>query len=95
MGTNPTIYWTIDRMVAGTTVLEDGDGATVSVPTAWLPGSAREGDVLRLERPEPGEGGDASHLHFVIDPAEAERRRDANRSTRDSLPRGPSGDIDL
>jgi hypothetical protein len=87
------ILYTIDRFEGvDWAVLEDCDARAFSIPTAWLPVGAREGDVLsaRLERLE-GSG----TIHFELAPeAKALRLRDAERR-RQKLPSGPKGDVTL
>jgi hypothetical protein len=66
----------------------DGDRA-LSVPAEWLPDGVREGDEVVVE-PFP-EGG----VRIEVNAEATARRRERMRSRRDSIGRGPSGDISL
>jgi hypothetical protein len=81
----------IDRLEDdGWAVLEaEGSTRSFTIPRAWLPASVREGDVILVELPADGT------LKMTVDGEETTRVRERMRSLRDSLPRGPSGDIEL
>jgi hypothetical protein len=74
-------------------ILEDGDGPTITIPRAWLPQRAREGDVVRLSTETVSDN--ERVLRFVLDSEERERRIGEITALRDRLTRGPSGDISL
>ena len=73
-------------------VLETSAGKLFNVPRGWLPGSAREGDVITVE------GVLATDAHVLRIQVESdgreERLADASRR-RETLTKGPKGDISL
>lgn len=71
--------------------LEGPDGRTIAVPRSWLPGSAREGDVVRTRATL----GDTDSVRFEVDAAATEERRRGLQERRDGLPGAPSGDLEL
>lgn len=94
------IRYTIDRFEDnGWVVLEREDGTIFNIPASWVPGSASEGDVLKVETAvELGELKEDSHLngvYFEIDQEETQERRNRVKSLRNMLPKGPQGDIEL
>lgn len=76
----------------GWAVLERPDGELFNAPREWLPIEAREGDVLRVDATSKGK---ASRVSFTVDATETAKRREVARELRDSLPKGPEGDIEL
>jgi hypothetical protein len=87
--------YVIDRIADDIAVLEPLEGAPpgpLPLPAAWLPAGAREGDVLAVvvERASP-----ASRVAFELDEAARRERESRIGRLRDSLPRGPAGDVDL
>ena len=76
----------------GWAVLERPDGELFNAPREWLPEEAREGDVLKVDAVSKSK---ASRVSFSIDATETAERREAARERRDSLPKGPEGDIEL
>lgn len=88
-------YATLDRFEDNDqAVLELAVGLTMTVPRSWLPPKAKEGDVLRLRITE-SESGTGSFLSFHIDARQTTQRREAAKDLRDSLPKGPEGDLEL
>jgi len=86
--------YTIDRFENGEwAVLEDERARTFTVPRAWLPSTAREGDVLTTI--EMAEGAGTRTIRFELDPAARDEQLAKARQRRDALPRGPKGDISL
>ncbi len=85
--------YVIDRFEDnGWAVLERDDGQTFNVPLEWLPEGAQEGHVLSLViEPQP----QTARLRFDIDRETTERRVEEARGLRESLPKGPRGNIDL
>ena len=81
----------IDRLEEGVWAVLEAEGSTrsVTVPRAWLPASAKEGDVIQVEQPADGT------VNLIVDEEETARVAERMRSLRDSLRRGPSGDIEL
>lgn len=81
----------LDRIEDGRwAVLATGSEAKViSVPASWLPRTAREGDVLALSPLR--EGG----VSITVDEEATKAAREEIRSLRDSLPQGPSGDLEI
>lgn len=75
-------------------VLELAVGLTMTVPRAWLPSNVQEGDVMRM-RVTGSESGERSLLSFHIDAHETAERREAATNLRNSLPKGPEGDLEL
>lgn len=63
-------------------VLEIAAGTTITVPAAWVPDDAVEGDVLRVKRRQEG---DSSSVRFIIDTEERKRRTERIRSKLDRL----------
>jgi hypothetical protein len=90
------LLYAIDRFEGDKwVVLEDDAAHTFSVPAAWLPDGAHEGDVVSVhfERSEQPAGATVLRIELVPD-ARADRLRDAERR-RQELPRGPKGDVSL
>jgi hypothetical protein len=84
--------YTIDRFEGEWVVLEDARGQTFNVPREWLPGHAREGDLLEVsEQLTTG----ARSLRFRVDDDGREERLAKAAERRQSMPRGPKGDIKL
>jgi hypothetical protein len=81
----------VDRISGGWATLE-AEEATFTVPSEWLPERTREGDVLRLDAER--ERGSAT-LRFSLDPAARQERERAIEDLRNSIPKGPEGDIVL
>jgi hypothetical protein len=82
----------IDRIEDGFATLEGPDGAFLALPEPWLPEGAREGDVLEIAtRRAAGE----STLTLSLDEEARGKRAEELRRLRDTLPRGPGGDISL
>ena len=77
--------------------IEDGAFAVLAtpwdrelvIPASWLPDEVSEGDVLRVEPIEP------DGIRFVVDPEATRSRRGRIDELRDSIPRAPSGDLEL
>ena len=85
--------YTIDRFEdSGWAVLEDEHAQTFNVPTTWLPAAAREGDVLEVSQQRSG---DSHLLRFTLDMTGREGRLAEAAKRRETLPRGPKGDITL
>jgi hypothetical protein len=83
----------IDALEHPAVALVEGlDGASWTLPRAWLPAGAREGDVLRVAV-GPGEG--ASRVTLTIDRDATEERRLAAKERHERIPRAPDGDLDL
>jgi hypothetical protein len=72
--------------------LEDGEGARLVVPRAWLPRDAADGDVLRAIVED---GVDGRTVHLRIDAEATAKRGREMQERRDHLPRAPGGDLDL
>lgn len=88
-----TEKYIIDRYEDGDwAVLEREDGMAFHVPSLWLPDAAGEGDVLRLTTES---GGEESSLSFLVDRKASQQRREDIKKLRDSLLKGPGGDIEL
>ena len=86
--------YTIDRFEdGGWAVLEDSQVRTFTIPRAWLPPSTREGDVVRCQRRD--DDGSSRWVLFTLDHTSRAERLDRARELRDSLPRGPKGDVSL
>ena len=77
--------YVIDRVASGTAVLITAAGGELNVPHANLPAGAREGNVI-VVRPGPV---------YEIDEAATAARQNEMQALRGSIPKGPSGDIDL
>ena len=86
-------YLTIDHFEAGMAVLETVTGASLVIPSAWLPAEVAEGDALLLD--VKSVAAERSTLEFRVDPEGTERLRAQARRLREALPEGPEGDIDL
>jgi len=82
----------IDRIEDGVAVVELDDNQWIHLPAHLLPADAREGSVLALE---VGSGPTATHLAFRIDEEGAAARRVEIETLRNSIPRGPDGDLSL
>lgn len=98
MNDTSSSHWTVDRLEdEDHAVLEADAGTILNVPATWLPATVREGDVLRVEvgGAAEDEANGTRAVRFVRDEAETDRRREAARDLRDSLPTGPEGDLDL
>jgi hypothetical protein len=89
---SPMPRYTIDRTQGSITVLEDDKGETTQVPASWLPSGAREGDVLAVTAEREDQ---ASVVRIAADPGARQERQAEVERTRDSLPRGPKGDVSL
>ena len=76
----------------GWAVLERPGGELFNTPSEWLPKEALEGDVLRVDTASKGK---ASRVSFTVDAAETTRRKEEVRELRESLPKGPGGDLEL
>lgn len=75
-------------------VLEDAATRTFSIPRAWIPASAGEGDVLSV-RIDSGTHPGTSNLLMAVDAdATAQRTKNAH-AIRRQLKRGPEGDVSL
>jgi hypothetical protein len=86
-------HFTIDRFEdGGLVVLEDGTGQTVSLPREWLPDGISEGDVILVTvRADAG----VASVRLQLDAEATRNRRDEMSALRESLPRGPEGDLEL
>lgn len=73
-------------------VLEDERARILRVPRNWLPGDAREGDVIDAS---VGAGTGATSILFKLNPEERAERLAEARRLRAQLPRGPKGDLEL
>ena len=83
--------YTVDRIEAGSTVLVDEDGITITIPGSTLPSGSAEGIVLRVPMSTAGqprwEGAQVDH-------AETERRRaEADERLARLKRRDPGGDL--
>jgi len=88
-----TYTYVIDRFEDNDwTILEREDGQTFNVPTGWLPDEAQEGHALALELETEGK---ESRLRFVLDEEETAKRLKQAEELRDSLSKGPEGDLEL
>lgn len=88
-----TLY-TVDRFEGDEwAVLEDDQAHTVRVLRRSLPANTREGDVL--DAVEHADAAGALVLQFELNPEAKEERLTEARRVRDSLPRGPKGDVSL
>jgi len=85
--------FTIDRFEGDWAVLEAAEAHTLRVPRSWLPKDAREGAVLQVVVAPESPG--ASSVSFGLDPTTEERRRQDAQRLRDSLRKGPKGDLAL
>ena len=85
--------YVIDRIEDGWAALEDDNGTVFNVPTFWMPSDAKEGDVVRISTEEQASG--TCTLRFTLDPAAREEQQKKIRELRESLPRGPKGDLAL
>jgi len=85
--------YVIDRIEDGWAALEDENGTVFNVPVSWLPPEAKEGDVLNASTEDPTSG--TRTLRFTLDPAARADQQKKARELRDSLPRGPKGDVAL
>ncbi len=86
--------YTIDRFEDGDwAVLEDDDARTFNIPRAWLPSTAREGDVVRCVQRDDAAG--SRSVSFALDSAARAEQLSRARQLRDRLPRGPKGDVTL
>jgi hypothetical protein len=47
-----TRTWTVDSIEEGIAAVQDGEGSMTHLPAWLLPGGAREGDVIAVERRE-------------------------------------------
>ncbi len=80
----------LDRIEDGAFAVLVGAGEReLVVPAEWLPGEASEGDVLRAE------SGPDGGIRFRLDADATRARLERMRELRDSIPRGPAGDLDL
>lgn len=84
--------YVVDRFEDEWAVLEVAAGETFSVPKAWLPTGAEEGDVLHVSL--ENDAGKSS-ARFAIDPVATEERRQSAEALREGLPKGPEGDVEL
>ena len=86
--------YTIDRFEDGDwVVLEDPRARTFTIPRAWLPSTAREGDVVRCVLLDDAAG--SRSVLFELDSAARAEQLARARELRDQLPRGPKGDVSL
>lgn len=76
----------------GWAVVERPDGETFNVPRSWVPGSAQEGAVLRLELNTDAE---SVQVALSIDHEETERRREEAQAWYDATPKVGEGDLEL
>ncbi len=72
---------TVDSLSDGVARVESAAG-TLEIPASWLPGDAREGDVLSLRSDR---NRDSSSLRLTLDPQATEQARDRIRSKLDQL----------
>jgi hypothetical protein len=86
------LVYIIDRIEDGFATLEGPDGASLALPERWLPAGAREGDVLQIATRRAGR---ESTLTLSLDEDARQKRAEELRGLRDTLPRGPGGDISL
>ncbi len=84
--------WVLDSVSDAWARIESDTGVTMQLPAKWLPPDAREGSVLRVE--QAGQGSRRT-VTIEVDIAATDQRRAGAKSLRDSLPRAPSGDLDL
>ena len=86
--------YTIDRFEdGGWAVLEDDQQRRMTVPRAWLPITAREGDVVLTSEDNPSPT--VKYLRLEVDTAARATRLEDARELRDRLPRGPRGDVSV
>ena len=74
-------------------VLEDERAQTFTLPRDWLPSAAREGDVLNASDQDDGAG--VRTIRLELDPAARDERLATAHRLRETLPRGPKGDVEL
>jgi len=83
----------VDRVEdGGWAVVEWPDGVTFELPAGWLPAGVRDGDVLAVEVHGTE---DEARVTLRLDPEARAARLDEARRLRESLPKGPEGDLDL
>ena len=87
------IRYVIDRIENGWAALEDENAVVFNVPVSWLPPQAREGDVVKASTEELAFG--TRTMRFTLDPAARQDEEKKARELRESLPRGPKGDVAL
>ena len=86
-------FYTVDRFEGSEwAVLEDERARPLRVPRNWLPGDAREGDVISAS---VGTGTGTTSLLFELNPEKRDERLADARALRSQLPRGPKGDLQL
>ncbi|MEO8679978.1 MAG: DUF3006 domain-containing protein [Vicinamibacterales bacterium] len=87
-------HFTVDRFEGDEwAVLEDDQARTSRVPRHLLPPNTREGDVL--DGTEHADEAGARVMRFELNAAAREERLTEARRLRDSLPRGPKGDVSM
>ena len=85
----------------GWAVLEDEDGISFNVPRFWLPDDLAEGDVVVVEQQELLSEDEAyfttgyRSLDIYTDKEATQARQDRAKELRDSLSKGPQGDLSL
>jgi hypothetical protein len=84
----------IDRFESVWVVLESEAPEAFRIPRSWVPASAKEGDVLRME-PDSLRSPSSVSLQISIDAEATDARRREATERRHKLPRGPKGDISL
>ena len=99
---NEAASYVVDRLEdADLVILEDEQGRSLTVPRAWLPNELGEGDVVVVEQQElisEDEAGFTTSyrgLDVYVDHAATQARRERADDLRNSLPKGPEGDLSL
>lgn len=86
--------YVIDRIEEGLTAhLETADGHELTIPAAWLPEGAREGQVLEVSAAPATDN--ASVVVLVVNEIATRARRDELAELRAGLRKGPEGDLEL
>lgn len=77
--------FTVDAIQDTTARLEESEGHSFTVPTAWLPPHAKEGDVLHVAIATATEGVSERTIRFTLDHAAADEARSRVQSKLDRL----------
>lgn len=86
------VTYVLDRISSGVAHLESLDGTEFTLPATWLPSGAREGAALAVVVSTAGE--DAT-IQITHDANATKLRAEGATALRESLKRGPAGDLDL
>ncbi|CAN5714681.1 hypothetical protein BH23GEM11_BH23GEM11_10110 [soil metagenome] len=83
--------WILDRVEDRelAVLMSSPEGRSLVIPLEWIAGPVREGDVIEvIRRPDGG-------IRLAPDPAATADRRRTLEELRESIPKAPSGNIDL